>query len=160
MKWLVAITPGCQLILQIQEQVLPAKYQQLITGEINRILREMNRPSLEDDKNREETKQSWPSRIEPGLLDESFNRSDLSLGRKEPQVPYVRKDSLASQGIQPRKDSVASQNSTPLGSKDLSLGEPADQSLLRKASLTEFRDEFDNLPVKGASFSQYSAVNS
>ncbi|KAJ3190011.1 signal transducing kinase of the PAK [Gaertneriomyces sp. JEL0708] len=47
----------------IQEQVLPAKYQHLITGEINRILREMNKPSPEEDKNREESRQQgWATR--------------------------------------------------------------------------------------------------
>ncbi|KND03674.1 WNK protein kinase [Spizellomyces punctatus DAOM BR117] len=46
----------------IQEQVLPAKYQHLITGEINRILREMNKPSPDEDKNREESRQGWATR--------------------------------------------------------------------------------------------------
>lgn len=38
----------------IHEHVLPSQYQHLITGEINRILREMNRPAASEDKNREE----------------------------------------------------------------------------------------------------------
>ncbi|KAI8910611.1 kinase-like domain-containing protein [Powellomyces hirtus] len=46
----------------IQEQVLPARYQHLITGEINRILREMNKPAPEEDKNREESRQGWVTR--------------------------------------------------------------------------------------------------
>ena len=44
----------------IHENVLPQIYQQLITGEINRILREMTRP-VSDDKNSEEARQGWIS---------------------------------------------------------------------------------------------------
>ncbi|CAI2182193.1 16478_t:CDS:2 [Funneliformis geosporum] len=45
----------------IEEQVLPEKYQQLITHEINRILRDINKQSNEDDPNKEEHKTPWPS---------------------------------------------------------------------------------------------------
>ncbi|CAG8552431.1 5777_t:CDS:10 [Diversispora eburnea] len=44
----------------IEEQVLPDKYQQLITHEINRILRDINKQSIEDDK-KEEHKIPWPT---------------------------------------------------------------------------------------------------
>jgi WNK lysine deficient protein kinase len=67
----------------IHEQVLPAKYQHLITGEINRILREMTKPAV-DEKNREEVRQ-WNSlsRLE-GIGRESTAGSEghLSLSRK------------------------------------------------------------------------------
>lgn len=36
---------------QIEEQVLPQRYQQLITGEINRILRDMNKDPVNNEKN-------------------------------------------------------------------------------------------------------------
>ena len=73
----------------ISENVLPAKYQQLITGEINRILREMNRPIASDDKNREEHKQwnSLPRSIEETSQWQSLSRhkseSDRSLSLRQ-----------------------------------------------------------------------------
>ncbi|CAB4412737.1 unnamed protein product [Rhizophagus irregularis] len=48
----------------IEEQVLQDNYQQLITHEINRILREINKLTNEADPNKEEHKTSWPS--QPG----------------------------------------------------------------------------------------------
>ena len=42
----------------INENVLPAQYKHFITGEINKIIREMNKPT--EDSNREEAKQ-WHS---------------------------------------------------------------------------------------------------
>ncbi|KAJ3344836.1 hypothetical protein HDU91_007537, partial [Kappamyces sp. JEL0680] len=66
----------------IHEEVLPAKYQNLITGEINRILRELNKPPG-DEKNREENRQ-WNSlsRIESGVTRDSLSDGHLSLSRK------------------------------------------------------------------------------
>lgn len=67
----------------IHEEVLPAKYQHLITGEINRILRELNRPAG-DEKNREETRQ-WNSmsRLDSNNnVRESISDGHLSLSRK------------------------------------------------------------------------------
>jgi hypothetical protein len=68
----------------IHEQVLPAKYQHLITGEINRILREMKKPAGEE-KNREEVRQ-WNSlsRMESMGRDSTVSNSEgqLSLSRK------------------------------------------------------------------------------
>ena len=102
----------------------------------------MNRPTLEDDKNREETKQAWPSRIDPNMmqLDDSLNRPP-----KESQLPYTRKDSLIGQP-QMRKDSLTSQSSTPIST----LPEKTDSAdLLRKPSVTELREDFENIPMKG-----------
>ncbi|KAJ3035305.1 signal transducing kinase of the PAK [Rhizophlyctis rosea] len=76
----------------IQEQVLPAKYQHLITGEINRILREMNRPPQEEDK-REESRQSWArNSVTRTSLDEQHppevNRPPpISATRSDPSIP-------------------------------------------------------------------------
>ncbi len=142
---------------------MPAKYQQLITGEINRILREMNRPTLEDDKNREETKQQWPQRMDSiGMHSEESYRGD-SLGRKESVMstggPYSRKDSMISLQQQVRKDSVNSQLSTPLSSQsDMSFRpmDTADTGLARKSSVSEFKDDFDNFPIRGTANSAMS----
>lgn len=76
----------------IQEQVLPANYQQLITSEINRILREMNRPLIEDDRNREEDKQVWQQR--PSIPDTSSvsttnSSSTTELLKSAPTVKMV-----------------------------------------------------------------------
>jgi hypothetical protein len=67
----------------IHEEVLPAKYQHLITGEINRILRELNRPAG-DEKDREETRQ-WNSmsRLDSNNnVRDSISDGHLSLSRK------------------------------------------------------------------------------
>jgi len=48
----------------IEEKVLQDNYQQLITHEINRILRDINKQANEDDPNKEEHKAPWPS--QPG----------------------------------------------------------------------------------------------
>lgn len=71
--------------------MLPAKFQHLITGEINRILREMNRPAG-DEKNREETRQ-W----------HSLSRLESTLGRdslvgSETQISLSRKGSAVEMG--------------------------------------------------------------
>ena len=67
----------------IQEQVLPAKYQHLITGEINRILREMTKPAV-DEKSKEENRQwSSMSRLESlGRESNTGSEGHLSLSRK------------------------------------------------------------------------------
>ena len=64
----------------IHEQVLPSKYGQLITGEINRILRELNKPAG-DEKNTEETRQ-WNSLSRLQSLGRDSTTSDTSLSRK------------------------------------------------------------------------------
>lgn len=67
----------------IHEEVLPAKYQHLITGEINRILRELSKPPG-DEKNREENRQ-WNSlsRLESSITGrESLSDGHISLSRK------------------------------------------------------------------------------
>lgn len=65
----------------ISEEVLPAKYQHLITGEINRIIRELSKPAS-DEKNKEENRQ-WNSlqRLESAGRD-SGSEGHLSLSRK------------------------------------------------------------------------------
>nr|KAJ3417671.1 ATP binding [Polyrhizophydium stewartii] len=70
---------------QIQEQVLPAKYQNLITTEINRILREMSRPPASEDKNREESRQQ----VQPGW--NTVPRAAAS----DTQIPLSRRASVA-----------------------------------------------------------------
>jgi hypothetical protein len=60
-------------MLKIEEQVLPDRYQQLITNEINRILREMNKGS--DDENKEEDRMVWRR--------ENDIRSELERARQE-----------------------------------------------------------------------------
>ncbi|KAJ2964568.1 hypothetical protein NQZ79_g451 [Umbelopsis isabellina] len=57
----------------IEEQVLPHRYQQLITNEINRILREMNKEP--DDENKEEDRMVWRR--------ENDIRSELERARQE-----------------------------------------------------------------------------
>ncbi|KAJ3056112.1 signal transducing kinase of the PAK [Rhizophlyctis rosea] len=102
----------------IQEQVLPAKYQHLITGEINRILREMNRPPPEEDK-KEESRQSWarnsvPSRtsvdsdtppevVRPAPI--TSVKSDPAIAVQSP-VAEAHQPSSATTGSLPRKASV------------------------------------------------------
>ena len=66
----------------INENVLPAQYKHFITGEINKIIREMNKPT--EDSNREEAKQ-WHSlsRIE-GRNSQTNVLSDVtSLSRRQ-----------------------------------------------------------------------------
>src|SRR5436305_8691300 len=53
-----------ETLIQIEEQVLQDNYQQLITHEINRILRDISKQANEDDPNKEEHKAPWPS--QPG----------------------------------------------------------------------------------------------
>ncbi len=85
----------------IHEQVLPAKYQHLITGEINRILREMTKPAS-DEKNREETRQFYSmSRLE-GMGRDSVTVSDsyYSLSRKGSSVEMgLEFDNFPERGI-------------------------------------------------------------
>ncbi|CAG8489697.1 7673_t:CDS:2, partial [Racocetra fulgida] len=45
----------------IEEKVLKDQYQQLVTHEINRILRDINKSTSEDESKKEEHKTSWPS---------------------------------------------------------------------------------------------------
>ncbi|KAJ3093070.1 hypothetical protein HK102_010975 [Quaeritorhiza haematococci] len=145
----------------IQEQVLPSKYQHLITGEINRILREMTRPALDEDKNREENRQSW--RREDGR--HSWNR-DSSLNRTPPSTMDASSDTPPhSHNSLPRN--MGSENRPPLppmavggnklqdGSMSSVLSEMATgrtsesgASLVRKGSMAEFRDEFEDFPIK------------
>ncbi|KAI9106273.1 kinase-like domain-containing protein [Phlyctochytrium arcticum] len=114
----------------IQEQVLPAKYQHLITGEINRILREMNKPLLEEDKNREESRQGWVNRS--NSVSQSNIDSD-SLPR-----PGTREQQLQQQ----HSDESMSGDNAPLS---------------RKVSIQDSRleDLVDNLPVKGTYLTPY-----
>lgn len=66
----------------INENVLPAQYKHFITGEINKIIREMNKPT--EDSNREEAKQ-WHSlsRIE-GRSSQTNMLSDIaSMSRRQ-----------------------------------------------------------------------------
>ncbi|KAI8929859.1 kinase-like domain-containing protein [Entophlyctis helioformis] len=87
----------------ILEQVLPAKYQHLITGEINRILREMSRPAANEDKNREENRQpGWNSLPRTGTgLQEMRAAADMtgiephySLSRKGSHVDVTELEDL------------------------------------------------------------------
>ncbi|KAI8915801.1 kinase-like domain-containing protein [Gorgonomyces haynaldii] len=73
----------------IHENVLPAKYQNLITSEINRILREMSRPAASDDKNREEHMQgrgSLPRTTEQDR--QQFNTLPRAEERKMDDLAY------------------------------------------------------------------------
>ncbi|KAI8806464.1 kinase-like domain-containing protein [Cladochytrium replicatum] len=97
----------------IQEQVLPAKYQHLITAEINRILREMSRP---EDKNREE--QRWRR--------DGLTREMSSAGSSQMRPGEHAGDGGNVQYIQ----------------------SPVTNSLGRKTSLSELKDEFGDLPIK------------
>lgn len=67
---------------------MPIKYQHLITGEINRILRELTRPAG-DEKNREETRQ-WNSlsrnESSNAVARDSISDGHLSLSRKGSMV--------------------------------------------------------------------------
>lgn len=60
--------------------MLPSKYLHLITGEINRILREMTRPAASDDKNREEDRQNVPQSV---TLPRPGHTSDISVDGKK-----------------------------------------------------------------------------
>ena len=87
----------------IHENVLPAKYQHLITGEINRILREMVRSSVSEDKNREEHKQGWSTlprssdveRLEPRWNSLSRLSSESARPEFEGHPSLSRKGSMA-----------------------------------------------------------------
>ncbi|KAJ3295889.1 signal transducing kinase of the PAK [Borealophlyctis nickersoniae] len=123
----------------IQEQVLPAKYQHLITGEINRILREMNKPAPEDDKKREEGRQPWATRTN-SATPRAGSDSEISLdasgnSSRPPLAPTSRNIELSS----------SSQGEIAVG------GGFSGGSLPRKASVPgggAGGDEFEDFPVK------------
>eukprot|EP00842_Homolaphlyctis_polyrhiza_P001660 jgi/Hompol1/2495/HPOL_002930-RA len=75
----------------IHESVLPQQFQHLITGEINRILRELSRPAATDDKLKEESRQGWTSLPRPAA---SVEQKTESQPATEPHVPLSRKPSL------------------------------------------------------------------
>ncbi|KAI8901622.1 kinase-like domain-containing protein [Globomyces pollinis-pini] len=62
----------------IHEEVLPYRYQHLITGELNRIIREITKPAT-DDKNREENRQ-WTS-LNSLPRPDSINRESVTANR-------------------------------------------------------------------------------
>ncbi|CAG8697741.1 12550_t:CDS:2, partial [Dentiscutata heterogama] len=49
------------VLATIEEKVLKNQYRQLVTHEINRILRDINKSTSEDESNKEEHKTSWPA---------------------------------------------------------------------------------------------------
>ncbi|KAL2911526.1 hypothetical protein HK105_209015 [Polyrhizophydium stewartii] len=121
----------------IQEQVLPAKYQNLITTEINRILREMSRPPASEDKNREESRQQ----VQPG-----WNTVPRAAGPSQPKDWH----SL------PRQAGAGPLQGSPLGSSEPARIEAASDTqipLSRRASVAEF-NEFEDIPAKEYSDSQ------
>ncbi|KAJ3020852.1 signal transducing kinase of the PAK [Thoreauomyces humboldtii] len=109
----------------IQEQVLPARYQHLITGEINRILREMNKPAPEEDKNREESRQpGWVART-----------NSVTSSQQQQQQQQQQTDLESSRTSHSHEDTVSSNSDSGM--------------LLRKASLMDGKtEEFVDLPHK------------
>lgn len=85
----------------ISESVLPSKYQHLITGEINRILREMTRPSASEDKNREEHMQrqsvTLPRNIDTEKIGEQKQWNSLSRISSDTER-YKEVDGLSQKG--------------------------------------------------------------
>ncbi|CAG8564363.1 5713_t:CDS:2, partial [Acaulospora colombiana] len=83
----------------IEEQVLPDNYQQLITHEINRILREINKQAIEDD-NREEHKTQWPG--SPSASQYAGAMSPHLIPAKPPvSAPSLESDSPDATLVQP-----------------------------------------------------------
>ncbi|KAI8826681.1 kinase-like domain-containing protein [Fimicolochytrium jonesii] len=157
----------------IQEQVLPARYQHLITGEINRILREMNKPAPEEDKNREESRQQgWatrsnsvqnntPSQSQPPPLSsdgsqQQSSQQQQSLSQQQslrhPPPPQL---SHSQQSILFHHTHQSPQTQNP-GEDSISSNSEAGSILARKISLMDSRsnDEFADLPQKGGSEQQ------
>ncbi|EGF76496.1 hypothetical protein BATDEDRAFT_92667 [Batrachochytrium dendrobatidis JAM81] len=119
----------------IQEQVLPAKYQHLITGEINRILRKMNRQEPSEDA-KEENRQwnSLPRGSQQPQDWGTLNRSATQSSKDWNTLPRH----LANQSIQGLQDLQRSDST----STDIPT------LLVRRSSLAEF-NEFEDIPIKG-----------
>ncbi|KAF0460272.1 kinase-like protein [Gigaspora margarita] len=102
----------------IEEKVLKNQYRQLVTHEINRILRDINKSTSEDESNKEEHKTSWPAQAAtppfqagasphippqrshahvPPLLDRDSPNSTLSQQQIviDPQIQPSRKNSFS-----------------------------------------------------------------
>ncbi|KAH6572895.1 hypothetical protein BASA50_000227 [Batrachochytrium salamandrivorans] len=118
----------------IQEQVLPAKYQHLITGEINRFLRKMTRQEpCEDSKEENRQWNSLPRGGQPSQDWGTLPRSSTQSTKDWNTLPRQ----LAGQNMQTGHDNQRSD----------STGIDAPVSLARKSSLVEF-NEFEDIPIK------------
>ncbi|CAG8586880.1 1155_t:CDS:2 [Acaulospora morrowiae] len=140
----------------IEEQVIPDNYQQLITHEINRILREINKQAIEDE-NREEHKVPWPpanppappfaATISPHLPPSKLthpNPAVIALESESPDITMVSQEPP----IIPSEQIVASTTATDfqnalvetLSAKEYSDDTSIDDLVRDTASLTK-RDE-------------------
>jgi len=73
----------------IAEQVLPERYQQLIIHEINRILRELNKPE-EDQAAKEENKVPWRRGLSSRMDNDELNRARAQLANTNQQLSDIR----------------------------------------------------------------------
>ncbi|KAJ3139812.1 ATP binding [Geranomyces variabilis] len=125
----------------IQEQVLPARYQHLITGEINRILREMNKPAPEEDKNREEPRQpGWAART-----------NSITQQHQQQQQQQQQNNSHSNSNNNSNASSAAggsTEQAHPSAEDTVGSNSEAGM-LLRKVSMMDGRsEEFVDLPQK------------
>ncbi|KAI9205115.1 kinase-like domain-containing protein [Polychytrium aggregatum] len=94
----------------IHEQVLSSRYQHLITTEINRILKELQRPMLEDDRHREESRlnRRSASARSQGERDDDMQRTRSD---SRPPASYLP-DVIPMQREGSRPSSTSSEHST------------------------------------------------
>ncbi|RKO94138.1 hypothetical protein BDK51DRAFT_29108, partial [Blyttiomyces helicus] len=156
----------------IQEQVLPAKYQHLITGEINRILREMTKPTAEEHKKREDARLAAQAAAQaahlartgslPRSSPSSFDAADWDSTTRDRDRPPLPPSGASSGGKVAEGVSAGAGSGTGvgvgLGAVSGSVSTPIDivggpsrntGSLPRKGSVQGVHgDEFEDFPMK------------
>ncbi|CAG8504725.1 6772_t:CDS:2, partial [Racocetra persica] len=104
----------------IEEKVLKDQYQQLVTHEINRILREINKSTSEDESKKEEHKTSWPSQpitppfhvgmsphLQPQRSSHTPVPTPMALGGDSPTSTLSQQQIMTDSQLPPRKNSFS-----------------------------------------------------